>query len=52
MRIGTAECLVILAVVLLIFGPKQLPKVTEALKQSMEHLRGDKKEDEGQVIDR
>lgn len=52
MRIGTAECLIILAVVLLIFGPKQLPKVTEALKQSIDYLQKGKKEDEGQIIDR
>ena len=47
MRIGMAEALVIFAVVVLLFGPKQLPKVTEALKQSMDYLRSGERENDG-----
>lgn len=36
---GTAELLVILAVVLLIFGPKNLPKLGSALGKTVKGLR-------------
>ena len=41
MRLGMGEAAVILVITLLIFGPKQLPKVTEALRESLAKLRGD-----------
>ena len=43
MRIGTTELIIILAVVIIIFGPKQIPKLakmfgksTKAFKEGME----------------
>ena len=48
MRLGTAEALLILAVVMLLFGPKQLPKVTEALRESMESIRRSREQDAGE----
>lgn len=39
MRIGTTELLIILAVVIIIFGPTQLPKLTKMLGKSIKGLR-------------
>ena len=45
MRIGTTELLIILAVVIIIFGPKQIPKLTKmfgkSIKGFQEGLEGD-----------
>ena len=39
MRLGTPELLLILAVVILVFGPSQIPKLSKLLGQSIKHLR-------------
>ncbi len=39
MKLGTTELLIILAVVLLIFGPSQLPKLSKMLGRSVKGLR-------------
>lgn len=39
MRLGTTELLLILALVILIFGPSQIPKLSKLLGQSIKHLR-------------
>ena len=38
-KIGTMELLLILAVVLLIFGPKNLPKLGEAIGQTLKGFK-------------
>lgn len=45
MRLGALEMVIILAVVILIFGPKQLPKVAVAVRNSIHELRKDGEED-------
>lgn len=48
MRIGTTELLVLLAVVIVLFGPTQIPKLTKMFGQSVKSFRdglgGDKAE--------
>lgn len=39
MRLGTTELLLILALVVLIFGPSQIPKLSKLLGRSIKHLR-------------
>ena len=39
MRLGTTELLLILALVILIFGPSQIPKLSKLLGQSIKYLR-------------
>ena len=39
MRMGTAELLVILAVVIIIFGPTQFPRLARIAGQSVKKLR-------------
>lgn len=47
MRIGFLELAVILAIVLLILGPKQLPKLTSAINNSAKEFKKElKKTDE------
>jgi sec-independent protein translocase protein TatA len=38
MKIGTTELLVILAIVLIIFGPSQIPKLTRMFKKSKKNF--------------
>ena len=46
MRFGGLEVLFVLMIVLLFFGPKQLPKVTAAIKDSIASFKeGNKEED-------
>ena len=44
MRMSGLELLIILAIVLLVFGPKQLPKLTNAVNDSMKKLKKANKE--------
>lgn len=48
MKLGTTELLVILAVVIIIFGPTQLPKLTKMFGKSIKSFREgmDTKEEE------
>ena len=39
MKIGTTELLIILAVVLIIFGPSQIPKLTRMIGRSIREFR-------------
>lgn len=52
---GVPELLIILVVILLIFGPKNLPKLGNALGKTVKSLRegmsGDKKDDETEVVE-
>ncbi len=53
--IGIPELLIILVVVLLIFGPKNLPKLGSALGKTVKNLRegigGDKKDAEEEPVE-
>ena len=39
MRIGTQELLIILAIVIIVFGPTQLPKLTKMFGKSVKSFR-------------
>ncbi len=39
MKLGTTELLIILAVVVVIFGPTQIPKLTKMIGKSVKNLR-------------
>ena len=51
MRIGTNELLIILVVVLLIFGPKNLPKLGKMFGKTMHNFKKgmEESEDEGET---
>ena len=46
MKIGTTELLIILAVVVIIFGPTQIPKLTRMLGKSVKEFRKGISDDE------
>lgn len=46
MKIGTTELLVILAIVVLIFGPTQIPKLSKMLGKSIKNFRDSVSEDD------
>ena len=46
MKLGTTELIVILAIVVLIFGPTQIPKLTKMFGKSVKSFK-DGMEDEG-----
>ena len=46
MRFGGLEFLVVLIIILLFFGPKQIPKLTKTLKDSIKSFKDGAKEDE------
>ena len=46
MKLGTTELLVILAVVILIFGPTQIPKLSKMFGKSVKNLRAGMQEDD------
>lgn len=49
MKLGTTELLIILAVVVVIFGPTQIPKLTKMIGKSVKNLRaGMASADEGE----
>ena len=39
MKISTTELLIVLAVVIVIFGPTQIPKLTKMMGKSIKNLR-------------
>jgi sec-independent protein translocase protein TatA len=39
MKIGTTELLVVLAIVILIFGPSQIPKLSKMFGKSVKNFR-------------
>lgn len=39
MKIGTTELLVVLAIVILLFGPTQIPKLSRMLGKSIKNFR-------------
>ena len=45
MRIGTPELLIILLVVVIIFGPTQIPKLTRMFGQSVKSFKDGMEED-------
>ena len=45
MRLGTPELLIILLVVIVIFGPTQIPKLTKMMGKSVKNLRAGMSED-------
>ena len=46
MKLGTTELLIILAVVVVIFGPTQIPKLSKMLGKSIKNLRAGMADDE------
>ena len=46
MKIGVTEMLIILAVVIIIFGPTQIPKLTKMLGKSVKNFRKGMTEDD------
>lgn len=46
MRLGTPELLIILLVVIVIFGPTQIPKLTKMMGKSIKNLRAGMSEDD------
>ena len=46
MRIGTTELIIILLVVVIIFGPTQIPKLTKMFGKSMKSFKDGMEEDE------
>ena len=51
MRIGTNELLIILVVVLLIFGPKNLPKLGKMFGKTMNNFKKGMEDEEGSSDD-
>ena len=39
MRIGTTELLIILAIIILVFGPSQIPKLAKMFKKSTKEFK-------------
>ena len=55
MKIGTTELLIILAVVVIVFGPTQIPKLTHKFGKSVKEFRNgmeDAEEKEKESADR
>lgn len=50
MKIGTTELLVILAVVVIIFGPTQIPKLTKMFGKSVKSFKEGLGEDEDDKV--
>lgn len=46
MRPGTTELLIILMVVVVLFGPTQIPKLTKMMGKSIKNLRAGMSEDD------
>lgn len=46
MRIGQTELLIILAVVIILFGPTQIPKLTKMFGKSVKNFRDGMSDDE------
>ncbi len=52
MKIGTTELIIILVVVLLIFGPSQIPKLSKMFGKSVKNLREGMAEDDNTSVTR
>lgn len=48
MKIGTTELLIILAVVVILFGPTQIPKLTRMFGQSVRNFKDGMEGDESE----
>ena len=48
MKLGTTELLIILAIVVLLFGPTQLPKLTKMFGKSVKNFKSGMEEDDGE----
>ena len=46
MKLGTTELLIILAIVLLVFGPSQLPKLSKMFGKSVKNIKTGMEEQE------
>lgn len=46
MKLGTTELLVILAIVVIVFGPTQIPKLTKMFGKSVKNFRDGMSDDE------
>lgn len=46
MKISTTELLIVLAVVIVIFGPTQIPKLSKMMGKSIKNLRAGMKDDD------
>ena len=51
MRFGGLEILFIFAIILLFFGPKQIPKLTGVIKDSIESFKGEVKDENIDKLD-
>ncbi|MDO4323742.1 MAG: twin-arginine translocase TatA/TatE family subunit [Lachnospiraceae bacterium] len=51
MKIGTTELLVILAIVIVIFGPTQLPKLSRMFGKSVKNFRDSVSDSDDKVSD-
>ncbi len=51
MKISTTELLVVLAIVILIFGPTQLPKLSKMFGKSVKNFRDSVSGDDDQTAD-
>ena len=51
MKLGTTELLIILAIVLLLFGPSQLPKLTKMFGRSVKSFQSGMEEKEDKEDD-
>lgn len=49
MKLGTTELMIILAVVVIVFGPTQIPKLTRMFGRSVKGFREGMGEDDGQA---
>ncbi len=49
MKLGTTELMIILAVVVIVFGPTQIPKLTRMFGRSVKGFREGMSEDDGQA---
>ncbi|OON84913.1 Sec-independent protein translocase TatA [Oribacterium sp. C9] len=48
MRIGTQELIIILAIVVIVFGPTQIPKLTKMFGKSVKSFRDGVSEDDAE----
>ena len=51
MRIGTQELIIILAIVVIVFGPTQIPKLTKMFGKSVKSFRDGVSEDDEEKKD-
>ena len=50
MKLGTTELIVILVIVLLIFGPTQIPKLTKMCGKSVKSFKDGMEDEEGDSV--